>query len=53
MIRLVDSGKWDTVILVDGLPDDLLHISYGNDEIVDQMYSKPGSDCWTRSRKDV
>ena len=27
-------------ILVDGLPDDFLHISYGDDEIVDKMYLK-------------
>ena len=27
------------VIAVEGLPDDLLHISYGNDHIVDEMYS--------------
>ena len=37
--RMIDSEKWDVVIAVEGLPDDLLHISYGNDEIVDEMYS--------------
>jgi predicted AlkP superfamily phosphohydrolase/phosphomutase len=38
LIRLIDSDSWDTVILVEGLPDDLLHVSYGTDEIVDRMY---------------
>lgn len=36
--RMLDSEKWDVVILVEGLPDDLLHLSYGNDLAVDEMY---------------
>jgi predicted AlkP superfamily phosphohydrolase/phosphomutase len=35
---MLDSEKWDVVILVEGLPDDLLHLSYGDDAVVDQMY---------------
>jgi predicted AlkP superfamily phosphohydrolase/phosphomutase len=37
-IQLIDSDSWDAIILVEGLPDDFLHISYGTDELVDQMY---------------
>jgi len=37
--KMIDSEKWDVVIAVEGLPDDLLHISYGNNELVDEMYS--------------
>jgi predicted AlkP superfamily phosphohydrolase/phosphomutase len=37
--RMIDSEKWDVVIAVEALPDDLLHIGYGNDKIVDEMYS--------------
>jgi predicted AlkP superfamily phosphohydrolase/phosphomutase len=40
MMQLVDSSEWDVVILVDGLPDDLLHISYGDEREIDQMYLK-------------
>ena len=39
MEKLMDSETdWDVVVLVDGLPDDLLHISYGDHETVDEMY---------------
>jgi len=36
--KMIDSEKWDVVIAVEGLPDDLLHLSYGNDSTVDEMY---------------
>ncbi len=36
--ELIDSEKWDVAIVVEGLPDDLLHLSYGNNAIVDEMY---------------
>jgi len=39
MLQLADSSAWDVVILVDGLPDDLLHVSYGDNALVDKMYS--------------
>jgi len=39
ILNMIDSEKWDVVIAVEGLPDDLLHISYGNNEIVDEMYA--------------
>lgn len=35
---LIDSERWDVAVIVDGLPDDLLHLSYGNDSVVDEMY---------------
>ena len=38
--KMMDSENWDAVIIVDSLPDDLLHISYGNFEIVDQMFEQ-------------
>jgi predicted AlkP superfamily phosphohydrolase/phosphomutase len=37
--KMIDSENWDVVIAVEGLPDDLLHLSYGDDAIVDEMYS--------------
>ena len=36
--KMIDSEKWDVAIIVDGLPDDLLHLSYGDNAIVDEMY---------------
>ena len=36
--ELIDSEKWDVAIIVEGLPDDLLHLSYGDNAIVDEMY---------------
>lgn len=36
--QMIDSEKWDVAIVVEGLPDDLLHLSYGNDSVVDEMY---------------
>ena len=38
MMRLVDSDSWDCAILIEGLPDDLLHVAYGTNEVVDEMY---------------
>ncbi len=37
---LIDTDSWDAVILVEGLPDDLLHVDYGSDDIVDEMYTE-------------
>ncbi len=36
--KMIDAEKWDVAIIVEGLPDDLLHLSYGDDAIVDEMY---------------
>jgi predicted AlkP superfamily phosphohydrolase/phosphomutase len=36
--EMIDSEKWDVAIIVEGLPDDLLHLSYGDNMIVDEMY---------------
>ena len=36
--QMLDSEKWDVAIIVEGLPDDLLHLSYGDHAIVDEMY---------------
>jgi predicted AlkP superfamily phosphohydrolase/phosphomutase len=36
--RMIDSEKWDVAIIVEGLPDDVLHLSYGDNAIVDEMY---------------
>ncbi|HYB03903.1 MAG TPA: alkaline phosphatase family protein, partial [Nitrososphaerales archaeon] len=38
MSKMLDSEKWDVAIIVEGLPDDLLHLSYGDNAIVDRMY---------------
>jgi predicted AlkP superfamily phosphohydrolase/phosphomutase len=35
---MLDSERWDVAIIVEGLPDDLLHLSYGDNAIVDEMY---------------
>ncbi len=36
--KMLDSEKWDVAIIVEGLPDDLLHLSYGDNSVVDRMY---------------
>lgn len=35
---MLDSENWDVAVLVEGLPDDILHLSYGDNPIVDEMY---------------
>lgn len=36
--EMIDSEKWDLAIIVEGLPDDVLHLSYGDNMVVDRMY---------------
>ena len=38
-LSLIDSDKWDAIILVDNLPDEVLHMNYEDTDIVDKMYS--------------
>lgn len=37
-LKMLREGKWDVVILVDNLPDEILHICYGDTELIDQMF---------------
>ena len=37
-LALIDSNNWDAIILVDNLPDEVLHISYDDTEILDKMF---------------
>lgn len=37
-LELMDSSKWDVVVLVEALPDELFHWSYDDAEIVDKMF---------------
>jgi predicted AlkP superfamily phosphohydrolase/phosphomutase len=37
---MLDSESWDVCIVVEGLPDDILHLSYGDNAVVDEMYQK-------------
>ncbi|MDA4131270.1 MAG: alkaline phosphatase family protein, partial [Thaumarchaeota archaeon] len=39
-LALIDSEKWDIVILVDNLPDEVFHISYDDPHIVGRMFSR-------------
>ena len=39
-LALIDSEKWDSVILVDNLPDEVLHISYDDENLVMRMFSE-------------
>jgi len=35
---MIDNEKWDVAIIVEGLPDDVLHLSYGDSKVIDEMY---------------
>jgi len=37
-LSLIASEKWDTILLVDNLPDEILHISYEDNDIVEKMF---------------
>ena len=38
-LALIDSGSWDTIILIDNLPDEVLHMSYQDIDLIDKMFS--------------
>jgi predicted AlkP superfamily phosphohydrolase/phosphomutase len=38
-ISLIDSGKWDMILLVESQPDELFHIAYDNQEIMGELFS--------------
>jgi predicted AlkP superfamily phosphohydrolase/phosphomutase len=40
VLQMIDSGKWDIVLLVDELPDKIFHYAFGNWEVVGDMFNR-------------
>ena len=37
-LKMVDSERWDLVVLVDNLPDEVFHFSYDDKVVIDKMF---------------
>ncbi len=55
-LSLFDSQQWDLVVLIDSLPDDLFHVAFDQNDLLDEMFTVLDNwlaEIWRRLNPDT